>query len=185
MIDNRFHEELTHNGSRIIIDLCEISGGYEAMVLKSRTGEALDEYRSGDFEKAVNAFYKMIERFRPDKNKKPAAAALTGKYAKLRDDLRQALAAGRAAEKANPEDGGTCNFDAASIFLPRWNSAKVEQAAKEAGTNCFDWILFGGRRYVFSPDSKAQANARSRNAEAMTKALKAMGYEAMDYCQAD
>ena len=184
MIDSRFHEELMSSGKQIIIDLCQIGSVYEAMVLNARTGDALDEYRSNDFEKAVNAFYNMVERFPADKNKKPAAI-LTGKYAKLRDDLRQALEAGRAAENADPEDGGTCNFDAASIFLPRWNSAKVEQAAKEAGTNCFDWYLFGGRRYVFSPDSRAQGNARSRNAEAMTKALKAMGYEAMDYCQAD
>ena len=185
MIDNRFHEELKSGGKQIIIDLCQIGSVYEAMVLNARTGDAIDEYRSRDFETAVNAFYKMVEKFPSDKTKKPAAAVLTGKYAKLRDDLRRALAAGRAAEKANPEDGGTCNFDSAAIRLPRWNAAKVEQAAKEAGTSCFDWILFGGKRYVFSPDSKAQANARSRNAEAMTKALKAMGYEAMDYCQAD
>ena len=186
MINNKFHEEITYKKTRIIIDLCEILGGYEAMVLRCRDGEALEEYRSKDFEEAVNAFYKMVEKYLPDKNKKPAAAAaLTGKYAKLRDDLRKALEAGRTAEKANPEDGGTCNFDSASICLPRWNAAKVAQAAKEAGTDCFDWILFGGRRYVFHPDSNAQANARSRNAEAMTKALKAMGYDAMDYCQAD
>ena len=132
MINNKFHEELKSGGKQIIIDLCEIPGGYEAMVLNARTGETLDEYRCKNFETAVNAFYQMIEKFPPCCNKKSSVATLTGKYAKLRDDLRKALDAGRQAEQQNPEDGGTCNFDAASISLPRWNRAKVEQAAKEA-----------------------------------------------------
>ena len=61
----------------------------------------------------------------------------------------------------------------------------MEQAAKEAGTSCFSWNLFGGRRWVFGPDTRAQGNARTRNAEAMTRALAGMGYQAMDYCQMD
>ncbi|MCC8080037.1 MAG: hypothetical protein LIO57_08310 [Oscillospiraceae bacterium] len=113
------------------------------------------------------------------------APALGGKYAKLRDDLRAALEAGRAAEAAAPEDGGTCNFDACALRLPRWLAAKVEQAAQEAGTRCFDWQLYGGRRYVFTPDTHGQGNARSRNAEAMTAYLRAAGYDAFDYCQMD
>ena len=104
---------------------------------------------------------------------------------RLRDDLRKALEAGAAAEQENPEDGGTCNFDSAALYLPRWNACKVEQAAKEAGTACSTWHLFGTKHFVFCPRTAAQANARSRNAEAMTQALKAMGYDAIDYCQMD
>ena len=42
-----------------------------------------------------------------------------------------------------------------------------------------------GGLFGFGPNSRAQANARSRNAEAMTRALRSMGYDAMDYCQMD
>lgn len=61
----------------------------------------------------------------------------------------------------------------------------TEEAAEEAGTSCFDWHSFGGKTWVFCPNTRGQGNARSRNAEAMVKALKAMGYEAFDYCQMD
>ena len=107
---------------------------------------------------------------------------LTGRYAKLRDDLKTALEIGRAAQTG--EDGGTCNLDATAIFLPRWKTDLIKQAAKEAGTDCFEWD-FGRRKFVFLPDSKAQANDRSRNAEAMTRYMKERGYEAFDYCQMD
>ena len=58
----------------------------------------------------------------------------------------------------------------------------VEQAAKEAGTYCFKW---DDGFYVFSPNTRAQANARSRNAEAMTKALENLGYKVFEYQQMD
>lgn len=107
---------------------------------------------------------------------------LTGRYAKLRDDLKTALGIGRAAQIG--EDGGTCNFDATAIYLPRWKADLVKQAAKEAGTDCFEWE-FGRRKFVFLPDSNAQANDRSRNAEAITKYMQERGYVAFDYCQMD
>lgn len=110
---------------------------------------------------------------------------LTGKYAQLRDALITALEAGRAAEAANPEDGGTCNFDSAALQLPRWNAALVEQAAREAGTHCFVWTLWGSKSYVFGPSTRAQGNARSRNADAMVAALRQLGYDAYEYCQMD
>lgn len=106
-------------------------------------------------------------------------------YAALRDALREALRVGRAAEDADPEDGGTCNFDSAALHLPRWNAALVRRAAQEAGTSCHSWQLGSSRLWVFVPNSSAQANARSRNAEAMTRALAAMGYDAVDYSQMD
>ena len=108
---------------------------------------------------------------------------LTGKYAKLRDDLKAALEVGKAAQTG--EDGGTCNFDATSIFLPRWNTALVERAAKEAGTSCFKWDFGRAGKFVFEPISRAQGNDRSRNAEAVTAYMKSLGYETFDYCQMD
>lgn len=111
-------------------------------------------------------------------------ADLKGKYAKLAEDLRAALECGMAAERENPEDGGTCNFDAASICLPRWRKELVKQAAKEAGTVCRTWNC-AGTRYVFQPRTKGQANARCRNAKAMTRALHEMGYDAMCYYAMD
>jgi len=119
---------------------------------------------------------------------------LKGKYAKLRDDLKKAIAAGILAENnhimemrmlGRMEDGGTCNFDAASIKLPRWNTSMVKQAAKEAGTVCFDWTLFGSKRFVFEPKTRCQGTPRSLNAEAMTKVLRDAGYDAMDYSAMD
>lgn len=136
-------------------------------------------WKSGSFDKALAAYRHMLKDY-PE-----TGAPLTGKYAKLRDDLREALRAGRAAFEANPEDGGACNFDSAAVALPRWNEAKVKQAAAEAGTGCFMWACWGGRRYVFNPKVPAQGNARSRAAEAMTRALVMLGYDAMDYCQLD
>lgn len=111
--------------------------------------------------------------------------ALPDKYAKLRDDLITALAAGRAAQEKDPEDGGACNFDACAVKLTRWNHALVERAAKEAGTSCFPWKCFRDPMFVFSPDTGAQGNARSRNAEAMTACMKSLGWDAMDYSQMD
>ena len=107
---------------------------------------------------------------------------LTGKYAKLAEDLRVALATGRAAEIENPEDGGTCNFDSPAIYLPKWRKSLVEQAAREAGCGCFD-ISTGC--FLFMPDTGGQGNARTRNARAMTNKLKELGYKASVHYQMD
>ena len=109
--------------------------------------------------------------------------ALTGDYAKLRDDLK---ALQKVAEEADSsEDGGTCNFDAPAIKWNRANEKKMKQAAKEAGTNVFKRNLFNSTMWVFSVPGGGQANRRSRKAEAMTDYLKSKGYDAMTYCQAD
>lgn len=115
---------------------------------------------------------------------KNESATLTGKYAKLADDLRTAAALGIEAAK-HSDDGGTCNFDAPTLRLPRWNQAKVKQAAKVAGLGCFVWNLWGSKRYVFSIPIGAQANARTVAAETMSKSLKAAGYDAGMYYQMD
>lgn len=111
---------------------------------------------------------------------------LTGKYAKLRDDLKVALLAGKSAEQANPEDGGTCNFDSPTLILPRWRKALVKQAAEEAGTSCFEWNGFGNSgEFVFSPLTNSQGNARTRNAIGVRNMLDLMGYSTSLYLWID
>ena len=107
---------------------------------------------------------------------------LTGKYAKLRDDLIKAHAIALDAA-AQVEDGGTCNFDAPSLLLPRWQSAKVKQACEEAGGDYFRWGY--SKRYVICLRLPGQANKRETAAKSMTKALTAMGYDALTYYAID
>lgn len=170
------------HGNQITIDAAELSPGcFEVAVLRS-DGLDIENKQAASRKDAEKIYNDLFRRYVLPK--KPLTP-LSGKYAQLRDDLKKALEAGRAAENADPEDGGACNHDSASLALPRWSAAKVEQAAKEAGISCFTWSLFGSRRFVFTPDTRSYANARSRNAEAMTAALRSMGYDAMDYCQMD
>jgi hypothetical protein len=112
-------------------------------------------------------------------------STLTGKYAKLRDDIRTALEIGERAEAENPDDGGTCNLDCVMLTLPRATESKVVQAAHEAGWHIRKSRFYGQTVYMLNPRTNGQANARSRNAEAVAKALRDMGYDAMDYCQMD
>lgn len=179
MLDGKYGTETYYKGSKVIIDLADIGGTYETIVMRP-DGMDIDGGRFESLAEAIDHYHKLVKQY-SDSAVKP----LTGRYAKLRDDLKKALAIGVQAEKENPEDGGTCNFDAVAIHLPRWRAALVEQAAKEAGTRCFDWKLYGHKHIVFAPDTNAQANARSRNAEAMENALRDMGYTVTSYAMMD
>lgn len=108
---------------------------------------------------------------------------LSGRYAKLADDLRQAAEIGRQAA-AQSGDGGTCNFDAVSVKLKGWTKSKVEAAAGQAGVGCFVWNLWGSKSYVF-PLASGQGDARTAAAEAMRDFLRSAGYEASVYYQMD
>lgn len=166
----------------IVIDAAALSPGkFEIMAMRpdGREIECQTAYTLAEAEAVYAAM--LAHHTQPA----PPPRPLSGKYAALRDALREALRVGRAAEDADPEDGGTCNFDSAALHLPRWNAALVRRAAQEAGTSCHSWQLGSSRLWVFVPNSSAQANARSRNAEAMTRALAAMGYDAVDYSQMD
>lgn len=113
---------------------------------------------------------------------------LTGKYAKLRNDIKAALEAGRAAEAQELQrngDSGTCNFDSPVLILPRWSAEKVKQAAKEAGTFTYKWASFSPASWVIVPDSHCQAEPRSTNAKAMRDCFRALGYDAFMYRQMD
>lgn len=178
MINGKYHFE----DKRIVIDIADFSHNgmpcYEVMKMDARTGEELDGIRVFDLTVAENVYNRMVKEYTE------TVPPLTGKYAKLRDDLVTALAAASSAA-ASVEDTGTCNLDAASLLLPRWNEKLVRQAAKEAGTSAFSWSAFGGRRFVFTPPSVGQALKNEVAAEAMTKALSELGYNAFCYQQMD
>ena len=110
---------------------------------------------------------------------------LTGKYSRLYLDLRRALRLGREAEKENQKDGGTSNFDAVAVCLPRWQHAKIKQAAKQAGTDCFKWNLYGKSFWVFEPETTGQGDRRVRNVQAMAASLSLRGYDVKIYRQMD
>lgn len=186
MIDGKYHIERTYNHKRIIIDLCDLGanygdGRYEVMGMYKSNSMDFDSARFHSLPIAIEAFNAMCRKYQDKPEQEPQP--LSGKYAKLRDDLKAALAAGKAAEGTG--DGGTCNFDACAVNLPRWKEALVKQAAKEAGTNAFTWSIYDGRDFVFNPITNGQGQKRSRNAEEMTAYMKSLGYDAMTYCQVD
>lgn len=174
--------EYTRNGRRVILDTCELAANRYETMLMYPDGQEIT-YRTASTEADALRDFEVILAAYPADKKPEAPQPLTGKYAKLRDDLRKVYEIGKAAA-AQVEDGGTCNFDAPSISLPRWQSAKVKQACKEAGCGCFEWKSFG-RRWVISFRIAGQAYKRETAAEAMTKALATMGYDALTYCAID
>lgn len=175
------HTEYKHNGRRVILDTCELAPGkYETMLLYPN-GHEIDCRTARTEADAIADFDKLLTAY-PADTKPAAPKPLTGKYAKLRDDLIKAHAIALDAA-AQVEDGGTCNFDAPSLLLPRWQSAKVKQACEEAGGDYFRWGY--SKRYVICLRLPGQANKRETAAKSMTKALTAMGYDALTYCAMD
>lgn len=167
----------------IIIDAAEIVPGHFEIMAMRPGGEEL-EVKSAFTLHESDAVYKAMLARHTEPKPEPAAPVLTGKYAKLRDDLRIVHQIGLEAA-AKTEDGGTCNFDAPALFLPRWKNALIEQACKEAGGGCFPWHGFGAKMTVVSLPIPGQADKRADAAEAMTKALKDMGYTTYCYQQMD
>lgn len=183
MIDNKYHfEGRDKNGRKIIIDISRECGGacYEVMALYTNG----NEIASGiyyNLDAAERAYNNMITLYALRDGENPP---LKGKYAKLRDDLRAAYAETEYIETT--EDGGTCNFDAPVLHLDRWNAAKIEQAAEEAGGGAFKWTWSGKLMgWVFDTNSSGQANRRSRRAEAISAAMKKKGYSASVYYAMD
>lgn len=164
------------NGEAAILSTAELAPGlYETMLATPDFGTEYKVLRNSTEEGALADFKHLRKTYH--------VAPLSGKYAKLAEDLRKAAAVGRAAAELS-DDGGTCNFDAASLHLDGWIRAKVEQAAREAGVGCFVWNLWGSKSYVF-PIASGQGNARTAGAEAMSKHLKSAGYAASVYYQMD
>lgn len=181
MIDNKYRfEGRDKNGRKIIIDISREGSAYEVMALYPNGTEiASGIYHTLD--EAERAYHNMITLYALRDGENPP---LKGKYAKLRDDLKAAREKALQAVEGE-DDGGTCNLDAPALYLPRWNTALVEQAAKEAGGSCFIHRMCGGRYVVFSTPNVGQANRNTIAAEAMTAELSARGYDATTYYRID
>ena len=165
------------DGTTAVLSTAEIyPGEYETMLASPDFSEEYAVIRA-TFEAQALADHKHLR-------KKYHNAPLTGKYAKLAEDL---AAAAREAEKLASilEDGGSCNFDSCKLYLPGWNVKKVEQAARSAGVGCFVWNLWGSKSFVFPLRISAQGDARSYAAEVMQKHMAARGYDAGVYYQLD
>lgn len=184
-IRHPYHKEITHRGRPAIVDVAELFGSFEVMTLRP-DGAEIDCKTFSDEAEAVKAAKAMTRKY-SDKEPQPPKP-LTGRYAKLRDDIKAALEAGRAAENQEfrrTGDCGTCNFDSPTLILPRWNAAKIQQAAKEAGTSAYKWAHYGCASWVIAPDSHCQGEPRSVGAEAMRDYFRTLGYDASMYYQMD
>lgn len=165
------------DGTAAILSAAEIAAGeFEVMLTDTEYDTEYAVRRSSTEADALAAFKSLRKKYH--------VPELSGKYAKLRDDLKTAADQAREVAKTS-DDGGTCNFDSATLYLRGWNSKKVEQAAREAGVGFFIWNLWGSKSFVFPIPGTAQGNARTEAAEAMRESLKGMGYDAGMYCQAD
>ena len=165
------------DGHKAILSAVRLSDGkFEVMLLADDANmDEIDTVRCESEPDALAFFDHMRERYH--------VPELAGRYKKLAEDLKEALAYGL--EHAGTDDGGTCNFDSPTLYLPRWNRKKVEAAAKTAGVGCFMWSSFSKRCYVFSVPGVGQGYTRTNAAEAMKDFLKDRGYEAGMYYQMD
>lgn len=102
--------------------------------------------------------------------------------AKLTQDLKDAVEAARAWEKANPNDGGSCNFDSCTLRFPRIQVRKVEAAGEAAGCRLY---RFSDGAYHLSVPGGGQGFLRTGQAEAQYKLLKERGYHAGMYYRLD
>lgn len=165
------------DGRTATLSAVQLPGGmYEVMLLPDGgEGEEITSYQSSSLEDVLCCFEEIKEKYHvPD---------LTGQYKKLADDLKAALAYGL--EHKGTDDGGTSNFDAPTVSLPGWDKLLVETAAKMAGTRCFEWKLGASRSYIFSIPGVGQGYPRTKAAEAMSRYLRGLGYDAGMYYQID
>ena len=149
---------------------------YETMLLlNDGSGEEVVSYQSTSADDAVYFFYEIKNTYH--------VPELTGKYKKLADDLKAALAYGL--NHKGTDDGGTSNLDVPTISLPGWDQALVMAAAKLAGLRFFEWEFGSSKAYVFSVPGVGQGYTRTYAAEAMSHYLKEQGYAAGMYYQMD
>lgn len=165
------------DGREAILSAAQIGANkYEVML--HRDGLEMEEFHTAQCSTertAMSIFQEMKEQYH--------TPVLTGRYQKLADDLKAALQYGL--EHAGEDDGGTCNFDSPTLYLPRWKRQLVETAAKAAGLGCFVWKAFSKNAYVFSVPGVGQGYTRTNAAEAMSQFLGGLGYDAGMYYQMD
>lgn len=173
----KFAHITMRGGQEAVLSTVELEPGlYETMLTSPDFDTAFVQLRTTNEGQAISDFNHLHKQYYVE--------PLTGKYAELAKDLEAAAAYGMEVA-ANTEDGGTCNFDSATLNLRGWRSAKVKAAAKAAGVGCSVWNLYGSKRYVFSIPGCGQANAKTAAAEAMREALQLSGYDAGMYYQMD
>ena len=178
MYNGMYRTERIHEGEKILIDLAMFPDGtaFEVAVLDQDT---FDEYEIEEFPQlgdAVVFYNEMLSKYPADKAQVSKDVPLTGKYARLRDDLRTAWEN----TPNSAEDGGTCNMDCPVLYLPRWTRSKVERAGKEAGIPVHYWRP---GCYHIGVASAGQGDARTAKAEAMSAYLKTAGYDtSVWYC---
>jgi len=177
MINGRFHVNLKWHGINLLVDAAVVGKRYEIMAFDDH-GTDYDCVIVKTLDEVEDAFWRMVRKFSYE------PAVLTGRYAKLRDDLKDALEVGKAVEDSAGKDYGTCNFDGTGVYLIRWNHDLVRQAAKEAGTYAHGWEI-GSGWWVFSPVTHSQGNPRTMNAEAVTASMGNKGYKVLGYYQMD
>lgn len=177
-------EEARYNGHPVTVSTVRLLDDprgrevYETMILR-RNG--MDEWCRHSYDEAdALAAHKMALKICTETEE---ARPLSGKYAQLAEALRKAAATAQAYK--DHEDGGTCNFDAPSLYLPRYTEAEIKRAAWAARLSCFSWKICGKTRWVFSVPISGQGNRRTEAAEAMTRELEALGYDALTYYQMD
>jgi len=106
------------------------------------------------------------------------------------DSLKIAGAIQKAVEAAqvhvNDDDGGTCNFDAAYLRVPRMTEQQAKEIERLSGTNVYimqsEWF---GRILMITGGLSGQGMRRTRMAETMTKSLQESGLEANTWFQMD
>ena len=167
------------DGRIMTLDAAKLGEGkYEVMLFNPRTGQEIDSAQTSTEADAIIQFDRLKRLYHHSE------PVLIGRYKKLAEDLKAALAYGL--ERAGDDDGGTSNFDAPSISLPKWEQKKVEAAAKTAGLGCFVWTLWGSKSFVFPIQrGVGQGQTRTNAAEAMREYLEKLGYDATIYCQSD
>ncbi len=173
------------NGRIYTLDAAKLGPDeYEVMLFNPRTGDEVDSATVSTEADAILQFERLRAKYHHPAKAAPAEVVLKGRYKKLAEDLKEALAYGL--ERKGDDDGGTSNFDAPSLHLPGWERKKVEAAAKAAGLGCFIWNLWGSKSYVFPiQEGVGQGYTRTKATEAMQEFLKNRGYDGMTYCQAD
>lgn len=165
------------DGTAAVLSASEIAAGeFEVMLTDTDYDTEYAVRRSATESDALADFKRLRKQYH--------VPELSGKYAKLRDDLKAAAEQAREVAK-NTDDGGTCNFDSTTLYLKGWNRDKVEQAARAAGVGFFVWNLWGSKSFVFPLRGVGQGNANTAAAESMRDTLKDMGYDAGMYYQID
>lgn len=181
--------ELKWKGQRIVISAARLPEWdvgdreiYELMVMTKNGAKELEQRRFHDRNEAEEAWAETYWRYEEEADLWNRTRPLTGKYRDLAEALKSAVEAARAAVEANPDDGGTCNMDTATIYLPRYDATMVENAGRSAGVYCSKW---GKGEYHLVLPVGGQGYRQTVAAEAARDALKALGYSAGVYYMID